>query len=114
MITLTHQEHPEISLERLCALLSVSKSWYYEQRKQAEYDPEDSAFRDQIEHIILAFPGYGYRRVTHALSRQGSIVNHKRVLRIMRGASRCCAISKNALSSRRPIPVMASQCIRTF
>ncbi|GHO90479.1 hypothetical protein KSF_005270 [Reticulibacter mediterranei] len=25
------------------------------------------ALRDAIEHIVLDFPGYGYRRVTHVL-----------------------------------------------
>jgi putative transposase len=39
--------------------------------------------RDAIERIILEFPGYGYRRVTHALPREGPRVNHKRVLRIL-------------------------------
>ena len=43
-----------------------------------------SALRDAIEHIILAFPGYGYRRVMAELHRQHWCVNHKRVLRIMR------------------------------
>lgn len=70
MITLTHQEYPELSVERLCDLLGVSRSWYYEQRNQSD-DPEAIALRDQIEHIILQFPGYGYRRVTHELQRQG-------------------------------------------
>jgi len=103
MITLAHQDHPELSIVQLCDLHGISRSWYYEQLTQAEQDEQDIALRDQIEHIILEFSGYGYRRVTHALARQGCIVNHKRVLRIMRGASRYCAISKRSLWSRRPI-----------
>jgi len=45
--------------------------------KQPEDDAEEIALRDQIEQIILEFAGYGYRRVTHALARQGceSITN---------------------------------------
>ncbi len=50
--------------------------------------------RDQIEQIILEFPGYGYRRVTHASARQGWNVNHKRVLRIMREESLLCHLKK--------------------
>jgi transposase InsO family protein len=42
------------------------------------------ALHDAIEHLFLEFPGYGYRRVTRALQREGWEVNHKRVLRIMR------------------------------
>ena len=90
-------------------MLGVSKSWYYEQRKQTEYDPEDVALRDQIEHIILEFPGYGYRRVTHALARSGGIVNHKRVLRIMREESLLCHLKKRFVvtttNSRHGFPV---------
>ena len=50
--------------------------------------------RDRIEKIILAFPGYGYRRVTHALAREGWTVNHKRVLRIMREQSLLCQLQR--------------------
>ncbi len=87
MITLAHQEHPDLSIVHLCELLGVSRSWYYEQITQPDQDMQDIALRDQIEHIILEFAGCGYRRVTHALARQGWIVNHKRVLRIMQEES---------------------------
>jgi hypothetical protein len=30
MIEQVHEEHPEISIERLCCLMGVSRSWYYE------------------------------------------------------------------------------------
>jgi putative transposase len=36
-----------------------------------------------IDQIAGEFPRYGYRRVTHQLKRQGIIVNHKRVARLM-------------------------------
>jgi hypothetical protein len=41
MITLAHQEHPEIAIEHLCELLDVSRSWYYEHSGQADPDPQD-------------------------------------------------------------------------
>jgi hypothetical protein len=53
MITLAHQEHPEISIEHLCELLEVSRSWYYEHSGQIDPDPQDIALRDEIERIIL-------------------------------------------------------------
>ena len=96
MITHAHQAHPELSLQRLCELFEVSRSWYYEYLKQPEEDAEEIALRDRIEHIILEFSGYGYRRVTHALAREGWHVNHKRVLRIMQEESRLGHL-KNAL-----------------
>ena len=89
MITQTHQEHPELSIQRLCELFGVSRSWYYEAGREP-VDESATALRDQIEQLILEFPGYGYRRVTRALQRAGWHVNHKRVLRIMREEALLC------------------------
>jgi putative transposase len=64
--------------------------------------------RDAIEWIILEFAGYGYRRVTHALKRAGWIVNHKRVLRIMREESLLCQLKRHFVhttDSQHPYPV---------
>ncbi len=36
---------------------------------------------------MLKFPGYGYRRTTETLRREGWTVNHKKVLRVMRKES---------------------------
>ncbi len=94
MITQAHQAHQELSLQQLCEMFELSRSWYYEHLKQSEDDAEEVALRDQIEQIILEFAGYGYRRVTHALARQGCRVNHKRVLRIMREESLLCHLKK--------------------
>lgn len=94
MIEQAHQQHPELSIERLCDLFDVSRSWYYERSGQPESDAEEITLRGEIERIILEFSGYGYRRVTHALKRQGWEVNHKRVLRIMREESLLCHLKK--------------------
>ena len=48
--------------------------------------------REAIEQIVLEFPGYGYRRFTHALRRTGWQVNHKRVLQVMREESLLCQL----------------------
>lgn len=94
MIEQVHQQHPDLSIERLCELFSVSRSWYYQRGSQPESDAEETALRDEIERIILEFSGYGYRRVTHALKRSGWNVNHKRVLRIMREEALLCHLKK--------------------
>lgn len=72
MIEQVREEHPEVSIERLCELMGVSRSWYYE-RPSAERkaNKQDAELRDAIERIVLEFPGYGYRRVTAALKREG-------------------------------------------
>jgi putative transposase len=109
MITQAHQAHPELSVQRLCELFELSRSWYYEHLKQPEDDAEEIALRDRIEEIILEFAGYGYRRVTHALAREGWRVNHKRVLRIMQEESLLCHLKKRFViattNSRHRFPV---------
>ncbi|HET8764475.1 MAG TPA: IS3 family transposase [Rhodanobacter sp.] len=94
MITATHAEQPALSVRQLCTLAGVSRSWYYGHPSAAQQAARDVALRDAIERIILAFPGYGYRRVTHALVRDGWAVNHKRVLRVMRQEALLCVLTR--------------------
>jgi len=92
MIHLVQQTTPDVSIRALCELAGISRSWFYA-RPDAPSE-EAIALRDAIEDITLAFPGYGYRRVTHALARDGWCVNHKRVLRIMREESLLCQLRR--------------------
>jgi len=62
--------------------MKLPRSTYYHQPKNNIVD--DSELIALIEAIIVEFPGYGYRRVTRELHRRNKIVNHKKVLRIMR------------------------------
>ena len=94
MIEQLREEHPEMSLEKLCSLMSVSRSWYYERSSGAESAKKDLALKDAIERIVLEFPGYGYRRVTATLRRSGWNVNHKRVLRVMREELLLCQLKR--------------------
>jgi len=80
MIGQLRLDYPQCAVRRLCQLLAVAPSSYY-YRKEA---PDDRELRDQIERVALEFPRYGYRRMTVELRRRGSVVNHKRVLRLMR------------------------------
>ncbi len=94
MIRHLHTTTPEVSRTRLCALLGVSRSWYYA-HPGGETVAGDVALRDAIEQLVLEFPGYGYRRVTKQLQRDGWAVNHKRVLRLMREESLLCRLKKH-------------------
>ena len=61
---------PELPLTRACALLGISRSGHYQARKPADQTARAEAavrLRDRIEALCLAFPGYGYRRVTAQL-----------------------------------------------
>ncbi len=81
----------------LCRSLGVSRSWLYEAgARPADPGPGegDTRLRDAVERLCLAFPGYGYRRVTAQLRRDGWAVNAKRVLRVMRDESLLCRLRK--------------------
>lgn len=66
--------------------MGLARSSYY--YRPCAPSPEklraDADLRGRIEEIALRFPRYGYRRVTAQLKREGWLVNHKRVLRLMR------------------------------
>jgi transposase InsO family protein len=97
-----------MSIRRLCRTLQVNRRWYYARLAQGELADPDVELCDTIEQIILEFPGYGYRRVTHALVRAGWSVNHKRVLRIMREESLLCHLKRQFVpttDSHHPFPV---------
>jgi len=61
--------------------LPRSSSYY---RPKGRRRSDEEKLTREIEGICDRLPGYGYRRVTHQLRRQGWLVNHKRVARIMR------------------------------
>ncbi len=94
MIAEAHRTYPDVSLRQLCTLFGVNRAWYVRRPTSHEVSMRDVALRDAIEHIILEFPGYGYRRVTEELHRRRWPVNHKRVLRIMRRESLLCQLKR--------------------
>ena len=94
MIAQARQDHPELSMRRLCALLGLGRSWYYARAGTPTQAERDVALRDAIERLVLEVPGYGYRRVTKTLQRDGWTVNHKRVLRVMRREALLCRLKR--------------------
>ena len=93
MIADLRHTHPDLSLRSLCRLFGISRSWLYERGRHAAAE-RDIMLRDAIERLVLEFPGYGYRRVTKALQRNGWRINHKRVLRVMRQESLLCQLKR--------------------
>lgn len=90
---------PTLSVRRRCAVLGISRSWWYAQTDAPAADATALALREAIEALVLAHPGYGYRRVTHALQRAGWTVNAKRVLRIMREESLLCQLKRRVVAT---------------
>lgn len=73
-----------------CEALDVKRSTYYSWLDQTQMPDHNQELRGSIHQIALEYPGYGYRRVTAELHRRGSIVNHKRVLDVMRHEHLLC------------------------
>jgi putative transposase len=65
-------------------VIEVPRSTVYYRPRGSRRDHADFELAALIERIQQETPGYGYRRVTHELDRQGMVVNHKRVARVMR------------------------------
>ena len=62
------------------------RTYYYKPKKK----PSAQALIKRMEQMCLDFPRYGYRRVTKQLQREGWIINHKKVARIMREKGWSC------------------------
>ena len=63
----------------------MSRASYYRYLAEEEPAQEDMSVRDTLQKVVLEHRRrYGYRRVTVELRRRGLIVNHKRVLALMR------------------------------
>jgi len=66
-------------VKTICAVLGCSRSSLYYQPQAAE----DGALRTAIARLAAEWVTYGYRRITRMLQREGWVVNHKRVRRLM-------------------------------
>ena len=62
--------------------MKLARSTYYD---EPELQPIGEArLVEQIKAVCAEWPAYGYRRVTAELHDEGRIVNHKRVMRLMK------------------------------
>ena len=74
-----------LSIERMCQLAEVSRASFYRWVPELQPIEEEMEVRSTIQQIALEHRRrYGYRRMSAELRRRGMMVNHKRVLRIMR------------------------------
>lgn len=78
------QTEGSLSVRSRCRVATVSPSAYYAwQGQKGVANTSDAWFLELIKAILVEFPGYGYRRVTKELQRQGYRVNKKRIQRLM-------------------------------
>jgi putative transposase len=71
-------------VNRVCEIAGVSRAGYYRFLLRAPSPESDLDLRSALQKVALEWPAYGYRRVHRELIRRGWVVNHKRVLRLMR------------------------------
>jgi putative transposase len=95
-----------------CELTRLSRAGFYRHYQEHEPRQADVQLRDLIQQIALENRLYGYRRMTAELDHRGVVVNHKRVLRLMR-ADNLLAVRKQRFVLTT-IPNMATGYIRTW
>jgi transposase InsO family protein len=93
---------PTVPVERACSLLGLNRGSHYRRAGESAAEPRGNkrpkenslSLRVAVERVVLECPGYGYRRVTRHLQREGFQVNRKRVLRVMRQESLLCQVKR--------------------
>jgi transposase InsO family protein len=81
-----------LKVQRLCRLAGVSRTGYYRFWRASTPRQHDTEVRSVIQRVALAHGRHrGYRYISHELRREhGIVVNHKRVLRLMREDNLLC------------------------
>ncbi len=78
--------------------MNIARSTFY-YRHEAPSTGKDADVTDRIEAICLEFPGYGYRRVTKQLQHEELVINHKKVLRLMRESDLLCRVRRKRVKT---------------
>jgi len=80
----------ELTVARLCALSHLGRAGYYRHFRASAPRQEETSVRDAIQCIALKNRFYGYRRIRAELRREGFLVNHKRIQRLIRQDNLLC------------------------
>ena len=80
----------DLTVARMCFLSGVNRAGYYRHWRGCAPRQEETAVRDALQRLALSNRRYGYRRLAAQLRRDGFVVNHKRVLRLMRQDNLLC------------------------
>ena len=75
---------PSIKLDRLLRVTGMSRSTFYYWNKELQRPDKYQSEKLAIQQIYHQHKGrYGYRRITSLMRRQGHMINHKTVQRLM-------------------------------
>lgn len=95
LVTAAQESADSLPVTRICHTLGLGRATYYRWQQAGPEPDADVELRAQIQLIALEMSAYGYRRITHELRRQGVLVNHKRVWRLMREDNLLCLRKKS-------------------
>ena len=62
--------------------MGLARSTYYDEPESQRMG--EARLVEQIKTVCAEWPAYGYRRVTAELQGEGRVVNHKKVMRLMK------------------------------
>src|SRR5262249_37308845 len=88
-----HQQHAQFSVSRMCHLLEVSRSGYYEWLSRPPRAPVegDQHVEAKIQHYFTQGRGtYGTRRIKYLLAQEGLQVSRRRIGRVLAQAGLRC------------------------
>jgi putative transposase len=80
----------QLTIRQMCEASGVSRASFYRRWQSKEPKAEQVVLRDAIQRLALKKRQRGYRLVTQHLRREGWLINHKRVLRLMREDNLLC------------------------
>ena len=98
------QMKTDYPVNALCEVVGLSRSTYYHRGLGIVNDP---AVVSAIEHILMRYPFYGYRRIHAQLKREGMIVSERVVRRILKdlgGSRQVGKVRINTTNSRHGLP----------
>lgn len=88
-----HQQHTEFKVSRMCQVLAVSRSGYYEwlNRSPSPHAEADQQVQDKVQRCFAQGRGtYGTRRIKHLLAQEGLQVSRRRIGRVLSQAGLRC------------------------
>ena len=94
--------HPQLSIQRQCELIGLSRASYYRGAPVGEETAENLELMRLIDEEYTRHPFYGSRKMRDWLQRQGYGVNRKRVQRLMRKMGLESVAPKPNTSRRAP------------
>ena len=74
------------------------------EQEQKDKPNEEDPIKQRIEELVIKYSGYGYRKVTEQLKKEGWVVNHKKVERIMKENGWQCRPRRRRIITTDPDP----------